>query len=74
METFTVYDHPIDFPDHFVVRRFTTSKESIEPIPDEDIFLKHKDIEWIRERLAHCGLVRIHRCADDDPKILETWI
>jgi hypothetical protein len=75
MEIFTVYDHPIDFPDHFVVRRFVvTTKSPFVPIPDEDIFLKHKDLEWIRNRLLHCGLICTPRHENDDEKIIESWI
>lgn len=75
MEIFIVYDHPLDYPDFYVVRRFTANPDPpYEAIPDADIFIKHTSLEWIRERLLHCGLYRIDRDVNDDEKIVESWI
>ena len=71
---FTVYDHPTDFPDHFVVRRFKISSEPpYEPIPD-CIFMQEKSLMVIRDYLSYIGLYKIPRDPNDDPKIVESWI
>ena len=67
---FTIYDHPKDQPEHFVVRQWFTNGGP-EPIAGEAKLAK-----TIREARAWIpsGLVRFERNPGDDPCILETWI
>lgn len=70
---YTIYDHPIDFPDHFVVRAYFIYSGNTEPVPDRFVKL-YKDLESARERLRQMGLYRIPRDPSDKQAIVETWI
>ena len=68
----TVYDHPIDYPDKFVARRFDVDKGG--PKPSASIIIMD-DLEKLREVLAYeMHLVCLSRSPEDDPKIVETWL
>lgn len=67
----TVYDHPLDFPDKFVARRFDVDADGPKPT-DEVIVSKHLYI--VRECMAVRGLVCLTRNEGDDLKIVETWL
>lgn len=72
LNIWTVYDHPTDFPDNYVVRRAETLTAP-EPILTGDILL-FTDLEVLRETMLTCGLVCLTRNDGDDPVILETWL
>ncbi|WP_298150965.1 hypothetical protein [Flavobacterium sp.] len=61
-----IYDSPIDLPDRFVARKW------LQNIPTSEL-LQAKTLESLREKLP-LGLVRLPRDAQDDPKIVESWI
>lgn len=63
----TVYDHPRDYPNQFVARRFDVDQ------PTSDVFVAD-DLETLREILAAEGLTRLARDPDDDAKIVEVWL
>lgn len=67
LSIWVVYDHPRDFPDVFVARRFENER------PTENILIA-LDIDILRRQFATCGLVRLARADSDDPVIVETWI
>lgn len=69
---YVVYNHPSDYPDHLVVRRWEITKSG--PVPEKDIFLKAGSLEELSTELYTLGLVRTKRAPDDDPAILEIWI
>jgi hypothetical protein len=71
-DTWTVYEHPADYPEGYVVRVWRIASGG--------------DIEMGRARMAgsleearalipidQLGLVRIARELDDDPAVYETW-
>lgn len=62
----TVYDHPLDYPKHYVTRRWTLTE------PKE--CYQFETLEALREFLSNKGLVCLARFEQDDPKIIETWI
>lgn len=67
---YVIYDHPIDFPDEFVCRRWVLDRlmdEGREP------FARAKTLNAIRCQLPP-GLFMMHRWDHDDPAILEIWI
>lgn len=70
--TYTIFDHPADYPGSFVVRAFTVTDG--EPIPAEGIMYESQDANRCRDFLAGKGLVNLGRMAGDDPVILETWV
>ena len=67
LEIWTVYDHPTDFPDMFVARKFNGG----EPTKDH---ITSPDIDQIRYAFEELGLVRVMRHPSDDPCIVETWL
>jgi hypothetical protein len=70
---YTVYDHPSDFPDYFVVRRFFITGETPYPEPDPFPYVIGTSLEDVRSWLPP-GLDRCARSAEDEPQIVETWV
>ena len=66
LEMFVIYDHPLDYPGHFVVRRWMGGK------PTED-FAIADSIETARTEVPP-GMYRLPRQSGEDKVILETWI
>lgn len=72
LSIWTVYDHPLDYRDKFVARRFEADK------PTRDVFA-HESLEhvraWVRKEGAKRGVfpVRVPRSGSDDPVIIESW-
>jgi hypothetical protein len=64
-----VYDHPRDYPYHYVARMHLTLPG---PKPTDHIILA-KDLDALRDDLPP-GLTRLARQPDDDPKIIEVWL
>jgi hypothetical protein len=69
LAVFTIYDHPLDHPDGFLVRRWVVTNG--EPLPRE--WRKAATLEEARTLLPP-GLHCLGRNPDDDPKIVESWI
>ncbi len=65
-----VYDHPRDYPHHFVLRRWEVSSSGGRPTKDVFVALT---LEAIRD-MVPAGLVRLARFQDDDPAIVEVWL
>lgn len=63
----TIYDHPTDYPDDYVARRFIMDR------PTSKVMLS-KDIEELREAFRTRGLMVIPRAENDDSKIVEVWM
>jgi len=68
---YAIYDHPKDYPNDFVVRRWRAIRG--QPIADVLPTAVCKDLETARN-LIPTGLVQIPRSPSDDPVILETWL
>jgi hypothetical protein len=67
---YAIYDHPRDYPDHFVVREWRITGDQIEPA--EDCWLT-QSLEDAR-KLIPSGFYCIGRWRGDDPVIVEVWI
>lgn len=69
----TIFDHPSDYPQHFVVRRFAIGKGEV--TPTADVFLADS-LDAARAGLLcrHRGLTCFSRWAEDDPVIVEMWL
>lgn len=65
--TWTVYDHPIDFPDFYIARKF----EGVNPTKE---FIKNKSLIDLQVELIFKGCGRISRSPEDEPQIVEMWI
>lgn len=66
LNLFVLYKRPLDYPEHFVVRRWENDK------PTHDVWLADT-LEGARGKLPP-GLYRLARDPGDDPVIVETWI
>lgn len=72
LDMWVVYDHPTDFPDHFVARRWEVLRQEH---PTDDV-LTADTLEALRftiEREKFCT-VQLARSPGDDPKIVEVWM
>lgn len=68
----TVYDHPTDYPEKYVARRFEVDRSG--PKPTDSIIIA-PDLDSLRAILAlDLHLVCLARSEEDDPKIVETWL
>ena len=63
---FTVYDHPTDFPDHYVVRVFDGDRPT-------SLYRVAETLEDVRAFLPD-DVCRLERRPEDDPRILEVWV
>lgn len=72
MEMWVIYDHPLDYPDCFIARRWIVTRHSVTPEATEEIFTS-TNLNELRLKLPS-GFIRTERAIADDPKIIETWI
>lgn len=65
-----VYDHPRDYPDHYVGRLWLSLPDP-KPV---NFVVRSRNIEDLREVMESAGLMKLMPQAGDDPIILETWL
>lgn len=70
---YAIYDHPKDYPEDFVVRRWRIVEGSLNPVPDETPFARATSLREARAAIPP-GLVHLHRHPEDDPVLVETWV
>ena len=73
LEQWVVYEHPADYPDYFVIRRWLIRPGAMEETPE--VWLRHSlaDARRVIDRNAP-GAYRLDRSPGDDPVIVEVWI
>jgi len=62
----TIYDHPLDFPEFWVARKFELDK------PTGEVILGNT-LAAVRDTLPE-GLICVPRAPADDPVIVECWL
>jgi len=70
MPSFVIYDHPKDFPDHFVARLWWGLPECV----GTAFTIRSTEIDTLRDLMESAGLVKLSPNEGDDPIILETWL
>jgi hypothetical protein len=70
MVMFVIYDHPLDYPEHYVVRQWFPLATG-HALPAEGYTL-HATLEDARARIPK-GLLRRDRWAGEDMVIAEVW-
>lgn len=70
LRQWTIYEHPDDWPEWYVVREFRITREGVEPSPVATLAV---DLETAR-KIVPQGLYCLGRAPDDDPCIAEVWI
>lgn len=71
LRIWTVYDHPTDFPEHYVARLFLVTGKGSEATTITAI---NRDLKLLREQLERLGLTRLPRDPNDEPQIVESWV
>lgn len=72
LSVWTVYEHPRDYPDDFVVREHRVySDGTTHPMPEAQ---RYQTLSAARAPLETRGLHRMPRAEQDDPCIVETWL
>jgi len=71
LESVTIYDHPSDHPEHYVVRFFHVTADGL--VADPHAYLFHT-LEEARQIPAARGMFRFERAEADDPVIVESWM
>ena len=67
----TVYDHPSDFPNGFIARRFEVDATGARPTDD---VMRSADLQPLRNILLDKGLTCLARNENDEPQIVESWL
>lgn len=67
MISWTIYDHPRDYPDSYVARKFIGKDPTQEHIISGDL-------EFLRECMSRLGLTKLNRAPQDDSVIMEIWL
>ena len=68
----TIYDHPSDFPDCFIARRWEVV-DGFSAVATQDTRTSPK-LDELRASFARDGLVSIQRMPLDDKIIVEVWL
>jgi hypothetical protein len=70
VDIWTVYDHPNDFPNSYVARRYEVGSGGFRATKD----IVQGELQIVREGFRTCGLTRLRRAHSDDEKIVESWV
>ncbi len=71
LPVFTLFDHPLDMPTHYVVRMFLTSPSGTQITT---AVCTYERLDDARASLEEAGLLCMPRDEKDDPKIVESWL
>jgi|SRR5579864_2869512 len=69
----TLFDHPKDYPNGFIARRFEVNKDGLVQATDHTLSAGPQPDE-LQDVFRKAGLVCVGRMSEDDPVIVETWI
>jgi hypothetical protein len=72
LSMWSVYRCPLDYPSHWVARRFLIGGGRPDPEPTKDMFIAHSLDEV--HKLLPPGMVLIPRSPGDHPTLIESWI
>jgi hypothetical protein len=67
----TIYDHPKDFPNFFVARRWEVEGGS--PLATTEI-ITSTSLERVRNEMETLGLTKLMSTPKDQPHIVEVWL
>lgn len=71
LSIWTLYDHPFDCPDMFLLRRWVVV-DGVERVCPE--YFACAAIEPLRDKMRERGLICMPRSDGDEPKIVESWL
>ncbi len=67
---FVIYKHPKDYPDKWIVRRWTVDSNGSQP----DLMHAEADSLELARTFIPGGMVRLSRNRDDDEAFYESWV
>lgn len=70
-EFIVIYDHPTDYPDSFIARKFHIVNEK--PVANTVIFSRGDTLKDVRRTIPK-GMGQVKRHGSDELSIVETWI
>lgn len=68
-DLWVVYDHPLDYPDLFVVRRYRGTQPTDELIVGPSLLSVRTQL-----RARRSDLIRFERAENDDPCVVEVYL
>jgi hypothetical protein len=68
----TIYAHPADYPEGFVVRRWAAHDGQAEPAPCAHLCATLAEARTLARQLG--GSIALPRAPSDAPCIVETWL
>lgn len=71
LSMWTIYDHPLDYPDVFIARRWEAGAVGVQHTTDT--IVSH-DVKILRDVFIHAGLTKVMRHESDDLNIMEVWL
>lgn len=73
LRIWTLYDHPKDYPQGYVVRQWVVTAKGEQPTAT---IIQSDAVDKIEAFMAECypGLTWIPRSENDDPVIMGTWL
>lgn len=73
-DVWVIFDHPADFPEHYVVAvQRATGDSVVEHLPGRWLCASLHEARFV-VATNHPGAVRLERDSLDDPVIVETWV
>ena len=74
LSLYTLYDHPADYPESYIIREFRIGPdETVIAMPG--IFLEGKNLDFIRHLMENVHhRVFLYRNKQDDPCIMGTYV
>lgn len=74
LEGWTIYDHPLDYPDYYIARRWAANRDGT--VTHFPTVYRTTSLSQLRAILQdeNPGLTPVPRFPNDDPKIVEVWI
>jgi hypothetical protein len=70
LNIWTIFDHPIDYPDHYVARLFIVGNGNHKATAS---VILCNDLDELRGKLPP-NLIRLPRDNNDDRNIIESWL
>lgn len=70
LDVWTIYDHPIDFPNHYIARLHKIENGECNATSE---YIKHKSLDALRAMLPN-SLNCVGRSDNDLPHIIESWL
>ena len=72
LSLFTIYDHPSDYPAHFVVREYQVARDGcVSPVEPPQLY---PTLQAARQVQFDAWRMCLRRQAGDDPVIIESWL